>query len=86
MASPTTNEGKNILIVYAHQDCHSFNWALKNVAVEALEEAGFNVKVSDLYAMHFKATTTKDDIRGKYRPWLLCQLSSMLISACCVSE
>lgn len=67
MAASTTNGGKNVLIVYAHQDCHSFNCALKDAAVGALEAGGFNVKVSDLYAMHFKATTTKDDIRGSFK-------------------
>ena len=44
----------NILYIYAHQEPASFNAALKTVAVETLEKAGHKVKVSDLYAMHFK--------------------------------
>ncbi|XP_029981057.1 ribosyldihydronicotinamide dehydrogenase [quinone]-like [Sphaeramia orbicularis] len=57
--------GKRVLIVYAHQDPHSFNAAAKEVAVEALTSQGFIVEVSDLYAMNFKATATAEDITGE---------------------
>ncbi|HEV2690797.1 MAG TPA: NAD(P)H-dependent oxidoreductase [Bryobacteraceae bacterium] len=43
----------NVLIVYAHPEPLSFNAAMKNVAVEVLQEAGHEVRVSDLYAMRF---------------------------------
>lgn len=59
-----SSSGRNVLIVYAHPEPKSFNGALKDTAVEALTAAGFNVKVSDLYAMQFKATTSQDDILG----------------------
>ena len=39
------------LIVHAHPDDRSFNAALTATAVTALEEAGHDVQVSDLYAM-----------------------------------
>ena len=41
------------LIVYAHPEPKSFNGALKDKAVETLEAQGYEVKVSDLYAMDF---------------------------------
>jgi NAD(P)H dehydrogenase (quinone) len=42
------------LIVYAHPEPHSFNGAMKDVAVEVLRDAGHEVQVSDLYAMEFQ--------------------------------
>jgi NAD(P)H dehydrogenase (quinone) len=45
-----------VLIVYAHPEPHSFNGALKDLAVEVLTQAGHQVRVSDLYAMHFQPT------------------------------
>lgn len=41
------------LIVYSHPEPHSFNGALKEVAVETLERLGHSVEVSDLYAEEF---------------------------------
>lgn len=75
-----SNSGKNVLIVYAHPEPKSFNGALKDAAVEALTDAGFNVKVSDLHAMQFKATTSADDILGKREPD---PLSKSLYTDCC---
>jgi NAD(P)H dehydrogenase (quinone) len=43
------------LIVYAHPSPHSFNAALKNIAVDVLTTSGHDVQVSDLYAMNFDA-------------------------------
>lgn len=42
-----------VLIVHCHPEPHSFNAALKDVAVEALQRLGHTVEVSDLYAEGF---------------------------------
>uniref|UniRef100_A0A8C6KME2 NAD(P)H quinone dehydrogenase 1 n=1 Tax=Nothobranchius furzeri TaxID=105023 RepID=A0A8C6KME2_NOTFU len=52
------------LIVFAHQNPASFNAAVRDAAVQELEAQGFKVVVSDLYAMKFRASATKDDIIG----------------------
>ena len=49
------------LIVYAHPEPRSLNGALKDAAVAALEAAGHEVRVSDLYAMKWKAVADADD-------------------------
>lgn len=51
----------NILYIYAHQELASFNAALKTTALETLENAGHEVKVSDLYAMKFKPVLDASD-------------------------
>ncbi|MEH2422181.1 MAG: NAD(P)H-dependent oxidoreductase [Nostoc sp.] len=51
----------NTLIVYAHPEPKSFNGALKDLAISVLSEQGHKVKVSDLYAMNFKAVANQDD-------------------------
>ena len=51
----------NILIIYAHPEPKSFNGALKDLAVLELTSLGHQVKVSDLYAMNFKAVADGDD-------------------------
>jgi len=43
----------NILLVFAHPEPHSFNGAMLRTAVAALEAAGHQVQVSDLYAQPF---------------------------------
>ncbi len=43
----------HVLIVYCHPEPASFNAALKNVAVHALQQCGHTVEVSDLYAEAF---------------------------------
>ena len=48
------------LIVYAHPEPKSFNGALKDKA-ETLEAQGYEVKVSDLYAMDF------DPVRRRFQ-------------------
>ncbi|KAF7212209.1 NAD(P)H dehydrogenase [quinone] 1 [Nothobranchius furzeri] len=55
---------KTALIVFAHQNPASFNAAVRDAAVQELEAQGFKVVVSDLYAMKFRASATKDDIIG----------------------
>lgn len=55
---------KSALIIYAHQSPSSFNAAARDVAVQELKLQGYEVVVSDLYAMNFKANATRDDIIG----------------------
>lgn len=49
------------LIVYAHPESRSLNGSLKDFAVSTLETAGHQVKVSDLYAMNWKAVVDAAD-------------------------
>uniref|UniRef100_A0A7N8WWM3 NAD(P)H dehydrogenase, quinone 1 n=1 Tax=Mastacembelus armatus TaxID=205130 RepID=A0A7N8WWM3_9TELE len=55
---------RTALIVYGHQSSGSFNAAVLDVAVQELTEQGYRVIVSDLYAMNFRASATRDDIIG----------------------
>lgn len=55
----------NILYVYAHPNPASFNGLLKQQALKALNDAGVNVKCSDLYAEHFKAVADWDDFHSE---------------------
>lgn len=52
---------KRILVVSAHPDPRSLNTALTAFAVDHLRAAGHEVRVSDLYAMKWKATVDADD-------------------------
>jgi NAD(P)H dehydrogenase (quinone) len=52
---------KKVLLVFAHPDRRSLNGALRDVAVRELEALGHTVKVSDLYAMGWKATVDQAD-------------------------
>lgn len=49
------------LIVYAHPEPKSLNSSLKDLAVTTLEAAGHEVRVSDLYAMNWKAVVDATD-------------------------
>jgi len=49
------------LIVYAHPEPKSLNGSLKDLAVSTLEGAGHEVRVSDLYAMNWKAVVDAAD-------------------------
>jgi NAD(P)H dehydrogenase (quinone) len=51
----------NVLIVYAHPEAKSLTASLKDLAVEVLTSAGHSVRVSDLYAMNWKAQIDGDD-------------------------
>ena len=51
----------NVLIVYAHPEPQSLNGALKELAVEHLTARGHEVRVSDLYAMDWKAVADRGD-------------------------
>lgn len=48
-------------IVYAHPEPRSLNGSLKDAAVQALTQEGHDVRVSDLYALRFKAVADADD-------------------------
>ncbi|KAL3880516.1 hypothetical protein ACJMK2_032750 [Sinanodonta woodiana] len=56
---------KRVLIIYAHQEPRSFNGAVKDEAVRTLKENGYDVEVSDLYAMQFDATSSIRQFKGK---------------------
>ncbi|WP_040796560.1 NAD(P)H-dependent oxidoreductase [Nocardia higoensis] len=49
------------LIVYAHPEPKSLNSSLKDLAVSTLATAGHEVRVSDLYAMNWKAVIDAAD-------------------------
>jgi NAD(P)H dehydrogenase (quinone) len=49
-----------VLIVYAHPEPKSFNSAMKELAVSVIKGQGHEVKISDLYAMNFKAPLGRD--------------------------
>ncbi|AGC47000.1 NAD(P)H oxidoreductase [Myxococcus stipitatus DSM 14675] len=51
----------NVLIVYAHPEPRSLNGSLKDLAVSHLTSLGHEVRVSDLYAMNWKATADAGD-------------------------
>ena len=51
----------NVLIVFAHPNRHSFNGRLLDHAVQTLSDEGHEVRVSDLYAMGFKAVADIHD-------------------------
>jgi NAD(P)H dehydrogenase (quinone) len=51
----------NVLLVFAHPEPRSLNGSLRDFTVERLEAAGHVVQVSDLYAMHWKASLDADD-------------------------
>ncbi|XP_074056433.1 NAD(P)H dehydrogenase [quinone] 1 [Macrotis lagotis] len=56
--------GKRALIVLAHSEKTSFNYAMKEAAQEALKKKGWDVTVSDLYAMNFNPLISKKDMTG----------------------
>lgn len=58
------------LIVSAHPEPHSFNAALKARAVQTLAAQGYEVDVSDLYAMQFKAVLDREDFPAYDAPVL----------------
>ncbi|GAA4003128.1 NAD(P)H-dependent oxidoreductase [Streptomyces plumbiresistens] len=56
-----TDPGRNVLVVSAHPDPRSLNASLTAFAVDQLRAAGHEVRLSDLYAMKWKATVDADD-------------------------
>ncbi|MFI9049302.1 NAD(P)H-dependent oxidoreductase [Streptomyces sp. NPDC053427] len=61
MTEATPQQPKKILVVSAHPEPRSLNAAMTTFAVEHLRAAGHEVRVSDLYAMKWKATVDADD-------------------------
>uniref|UniRef100_UPI00063CB7C5 NAD(P)H dehydrogenase [quinone] 1 n=1 Tax=Odobenus rosmarus divergens TaxID=9708 RepID=UPI00063CB7C5 len=55
---------RRALIVLAHPEKTSFNYAMKEAAVEALKGKGWDVTVSDLYTMNFNPVISRKDITG----------------------
>lgn len=51
----------NVLWVFAHPEATSLNASLRDDGVAALEDAGHRVRMSDLYAMKWKAAVDRDD-------------------------
>ncbi|MBB5119813.1 NAD(P)H dehydrogenase [Streptomyces eurocidicus] len=64
MTETTSPRPKKILVVSAHPEPRSLNAALTAFAVDHLRAAGHEVRVSDLYAMKWKATVDADDFPG----------------------
>ncbi|WP_020177663.1 NAD(P)H-dependent oxidoreductase [Methylopila sp. M107] len=58
----------NVLIIYAHPEPQSLNGSLKVVALETLAGAGHDVRVSDLYAMRWKAVADAGDFPDRADP------------------
>lgn len=57
------------LIVFAHpENEHSFQRSLLDFSVSALEKAGHEVHVSDLYAMNFNPVASKADFESRRFP------------------
>jgi NAD(P)H dehydrogenase (quinone) len=54
----------NVFIVYAHPEPRSLNGTLKDLAVRRLTARGHDVRVSDLYAMGWKAAADGADFLG----------------------
>ncbi|BDA50269.1 NAD(P)H dehydrogenase [quinone] 1 [Coccomyxa sp. Obi] len=52
-----------VFLVLAHPESRSLNGSLAKYAVKILEDAGHEVKVSDLYTMKFKAVVDGDDFQ-----------------------
>lgn len=58
----------NVLIVFAHHEPHSFNAAMKNLAVDVMRSEGHEVVVSDLYAMNFNPVASASDFCQRTKP------------------
>ncbi|KAI2579412.1 NQO1 isoform 5 [Pan troglodytes] len=59
--------GRRALIVLAHSERTSFNYAMKEAAAAALKKKGWEVVESDLYAMNFNPIISRKDITGKLK-------------------
>lgn len=55
----------HILIIHAHNESQSFNTAMKNLAVEELQNQGHSVEVSDLYAMNWNPVASAADFGSR---------------------
>lgn len=57
----------NVLILYAHPEPRSLNGALNAFIQQHLTDQGHQVKISDLYAMKWKATLDADDFPQRHQ-------------------
>lgn len=57
-----------VLYVFAHPEPKSFNAAMKDTALAALEEKGHEVKLSDLYTMEFNPVLKASDFTERKNP------------------
>lgn len=64
MLSSTLPTGRKALIVLAHPEKTSFNHAMAAAASSALRDKGWEVTISDLYAIGFNAVLSRRDITG----------------------
>ncbi|CCH61961.1 hypothetical protein TBLA_0F04280 [Henningerozyma blattae CBS 6284] len=62
--SSLTSQSKNALIVLAHPESHSLNHSLMEATVKDLKSKGYQVKVSDLYAMNWDAFVKRSDFKN----------------------
>jgi NAD(P)H dehydrogenase (quinone) len=58
----------HVLVVYAHPEPKSFNGALLEAGLDALQAAGHEVRVSDLYAMGFDPVSDRRNFTGAKDP------------------
>lgn len=58
----------NALIVYAHPEPKSMNGALRDAALRALTQAGWQVEVSDLHAQNFRPAAGWEDFTHPVAP------------------
>uniref|UniRef100_A0A2K5DN45 NAD(P)H dehydrogenase [quinone] 1 n=1 Tax=Aotus nancymaae TaxID=37293 RepID=A0A2K5DN45_AOTNA len=59
--------GRKALVVLAHSERTSFNYAMKEAAAVALKKKGWEVAESDLYAMNFNPIISRKDFTGKLK-------------------
>lgn len=58
----------NILIVHAHPEPDSFCSAMKDLAINTLQQAGHHVQISDLYAMNWNPVASAADFTLRSNP------------------
>ena len=57
------NSKRNFLVVLAHPNPSSFNFAIKEKTINSILESGHSVEVSDLYQMNWDAVAGKNDFK-----------------------
>lgn len=57
----------NVLIVYAHPNPRSFNWAILETLDAALRQSGHATRIHDLYRMQFRPTLESEDLLRNWR-------------------
>lgn len=63
----------NVLIILAHHEPSSFNAAMANLGVSTLLEAGYDVRLSDLYKMDFDPVSDRRNFKHVANPDRLSQ-------------